>query len=134
MYDIDTIDTQEHSVTATVCENARLFGATPERGEFDCGVDRLAPELRDAFEQMRDDAAEHYRAETGGVWRPCCGSHTSQTGHLTSAAIDARDFLRARARSSPSRAARKCATPAPSSASSTRPARTPCRSAKPRGH
>ena len=145
MYDIDRIDTQEHSVTATVCENARLFGATPEPGEFDprdvwdrdhaldavgeafrilttgvtpdgvqladerepllwgfvnCldaqvrrldrGVDRLAPELRDlqraqdgsevksrelelvtdraqslgerrdAFEQMRDAAAEHY--------------------------------------------------------------------------
>ena len=181
MYDIDRIDTHEHSVTATVCENARLFGATPEPGEFDprevwdrddaldavgeafrilttgvtpdgfqladerepllwgfvnCldaqvrrldrGVDRLAPELRDlqraqdgsevksrelelvtdraqslgerrdAFEQMRDDAAEHYRAETGGVWRPRRGSHTSQTGHLTSAAIDARDFLRAR--------------------------------------
>ena len=181
MYDIDRIDTQEHSVTATVCENARLFGATPEPGEFDprdvwdrdhaldvvgeafrilstgvapdgvqladerepllwgfvnCldaqvrrldrGVDRLAPELRDlqraqdgsevksrelelltdraqslgerrdAFEQMRDAAAEHYRAETGGVWRPRRGSHTSQTGHLTSAAIDARDFLRAK--------------------------------------
>ena len=181
MYDIDRIDSQEHSVTATVCENARLFGATPERGEFDprevwdrdhaidavgeavrilatgvapdgfqladerepllwgfvnCldaqvrrldrGVDRLAPELRDlqraqdgsevksrelelvtdraqslgehrdAFEQMRDAAAEHYRAETGNLWRPRRGSHTSQTGHLTSAAIDARDFLRAR--------------------------------------
>ena len=181
MYDIDRIDTREHSVTATVCENARLFGATPERGEFDprevwdrdhaldavgeafrilatgvapdgvqladerepllwgfvnCldaqvrrldrSVDRLAPELRDlqaaqdgtevksrelelltdrtrnlgdrrdAFEQIRDAAAEHYRAETGGVWRPRRGSHASQTGHLTSAAIDARDFLRAR--------------------------------------
>ena len=181
MYDIDRIDTQEHSVTATVCENARLFGATPERGEFDPrevwdrdhaldavgeavrilatgvapdgvqladerepllwgfvnsldaqvrrldrSVDRLAPELRDlqraqdgsevksrelelltdraqnlgerrdAFEQMRDAAAGHYRAETGQVWRPRRGSHTSQTGHLTSAAIDARDFLRAR--------------------------------------
>ncbi len=35
MYDIDRIDTHEHSVTATVCENARLFGAAPEPGEFD---------------------------------------------------------------------------------------------------
>ena len=35
MYDIDRIDSREHPVTATVCENARLFGATPERGEFD---------------------------------------------------------------------------------------------------
>ena len=51
---------------------------------------------RDAFEQMRDAAAEHYRGETGDVWRPRHGSHVSQTGHLTSAAIDARDFLRAR--------------------------------------
>ena len=51
---------------------------------------------RDAFEKMRDVAAEAYRAETGDVWRPRHGSHTSQTGQLTSAAIDARDFRRAR--------------------------------------
>ena len=182
MYDIDSIDTRQHqSVTATVCENAQLFGATPERDEFDPrdvwdrddaldavgeafrilaegagpdgtqladeresmlwgfvnmldaqvrrldrSVDRLAPEIRDlqraqdgteinareleltthraqnfgdrrdAFEQMRDAAATAYRAETGDTWRPRRGSHTSQTGHLTSAAIDARDFMRAR--------------------------------------
>ena len=30
------------------------------------------------------------------TWRPRHGSHTSQTGQLTSAAIDARDFRRAR--------------------------------------
>ena len=181
MYDSDTIETQNESVTATICEQAQLFGATPERGEYDprdvwdrddaieavgeafrilaegigpvgtqladeresllwgfvnClhaqvrrldrSVDRLAPELRDlqkaqdgteinarelelvthraqnlgdrrdAFEQMRDAAATAYRAETGDTWRPRHGSHTSQTGHLTSAAIDARDFLRAR--------------------------------------
>ncbi len=182
MFDIDTIDTQQHqSVTATICENARLYGATPERGEFDprevwdadeatdavreafrilaegvapdgfqladeresllwgfvnCldaqvrrldrSVDRLSPELRDlqsaqdgtevksrelelvtdraqnlgdrrdAFEHLRDLAADAYRAETGDVWRPRHGSNVSQTGKLTSAAIDARDFLRAR--------------------------------------
>ncbi len=181
MYDIENIDTEAHSATATICENAALFGATPERGEFDPrdifdrdeataalseafrivaegvapdgfqladeresllwgfvntldaqvrrldrGVDKLSPELRDlqaaqdgtevkarelemvthraqnlgdrrdAFEQLRDTAAEHYRAETGDVWRPRHGSHVSQTGKLTSAAIDARDFLRAR--------------------------------------
>ncbi len=181
MYDIDRIDTQAQSVTATVCENAQLFGAAPERDEFDPrdvwdrddaldalseafrimaegiapdgtqladeresmlwgfvnmldaqvrrldrSVDRLAPEIRDlqraqdgteinareleltthraqnfgdrrdAFEQMRDAAATAYRAETGDTWRPRRGSHTSQTGHLTSAAIDARDFMRAR--------------------------------------
>ena len=182
MYDIDSIDTHTaQSPTAIVCENAQLYGATPERDEFDprevwdaddaidavseafrvlaegvgpdgfqladeresllwgfvnCldaqvrrldrGVDRLAPQLRDlqraqdgteinarelelvtdrarnlgdrrdAFEQMRDAAADAYRIETGDVWRPRRGSHTSQTGKLTSAAIDARDFLRAR--------------------------------------
>ena len=47
---------------------------------------------RDAFEKMRDLAADAYRSETGDVWRPRHGSHTSQTGQLTSAAIDARDF------------------------------------------
>ena len=51
---------------------------------------------RDAFEKMRDLAADAYRRETGDVWRPRRGSHTSQTGQLTSAAIDARDFRRAR--------------------------------------
>ena len=93
---------------------------------LDRGVDRLAPELRDlqsaqdgtevksrelelvtdraqnlgdrrdAFETMRDAAADAYRAETGDTWRPRRGSNVSQTGNLTSAAIDARDFMRAR--------------------------------------
>ena len=51
---------------------------------------------RDAFEKMRDFAAEAYRVETGTFWRPRHGSHASQTRKLTSAAIDARDFRRAR--------------------------------------
>ena len=178
---IDTIEAQDRSVTATVCEHAQLFGATPERDEFDTrevwdaddatdavseafrilaegvapdgfqladeresllwgfvnmldaqtrrldrAADKLMPELRDlqraqdgteikslelemtthraqcltdrrdAFETLRDEAAERYRAETGGMWRPRRGSHASQTGKLTSAAIDARDYQRAR--------------------------------------
>ena len=52
---------------------------------------------RDAFETMRDAATDAYRVETGSMWRPRRGSHTSQTGKLTSAAIDARDFQRAHA-------------------------------------
>ena len=51
---------------------------------------------RDAFETIRDIAADAYRAATGEVWRPRHGSHVSRTGQLTSAAIDARDFIRAR--------------------------------------
>ncbi len=51
---------------------------------------------RDAFEKLRDTAADAYRVHTGDVWRPRHGSHASQTGQLTSAAIDGRDFRRAR--------------------------------------
>ena len=35
---------------------------------------------RDAFEKMRDTAAEAYRVHTGDVWRPRHGSHASRTG------------------------------------------------------
>ena len=178
---IDTSEHQDRSATAAICDSAALYGATPERGEFDSrevwdaddttgavlesfriltqgvtvdgtqladeresllwgyvnmldaqtrrldrAADKLTPELRDlqreqdgteikslelelitdrtrnltdrrdAFEQMRDTAADAYRVETGEVWRPRRGSHVSQTGRLTSAAIDARDFQRAR--------------------------------------
>ncbi|MDE0407715.1 MAG: DUF2493 domain-containing protein [Alphaproteobacteria bacterium] len=51
---------------------------------------------RDAFERLRDVAADAYRVYTGDVWRPRHGSHASRTGQLTSAAIDGRDFRRAR--------------------------------------
>ena len=93
---------------------------------LDRAVDRLAPEMRqleraqdgtevkaweleriterahnlgdrrDAFEKVRDFTADAYRVETGEQWRPRHGSHASHTGKLTSAAIDARDFIRAR--------------------------------------
>ena len=180
MNDIHTIEAQNNSFTAMVCEQAALFGATPGRDEFDSRVvwdenesssavikafhllaqaapdgtqladeranllwgfvntldaqtqrldraaDKLIPGIRelqreqdgseirsrelelttdraqnlsdrrDAFEQLRDTAAEAYRVETGEVWRPRRGSHVSQTGKLTSAMIDARDFQRAR--------------------------------------
>ena len=51
---------------------------------------------RDAFETLRDLAADGYQLETGETWRPRHGSHSSLNGALTSAAIDARDFVRAR--------------------------------------
>ena len=65
-------------------------GAVPGPGTRNLG------DRRDAFEKLRDTAADAYRAETGEVWRPRHGSHTSRSGRLTSAAIDARDFQRAR--------------------------------------
>ncbi|MCY4558649.1 MAG: DUF2493 domain-containing protein [Chloroflexi bacterium] len=178
---IVTNATPAASPTAAVCESMALYGAAPERGEFDSRevwdaddaidalgeairvivdgitvegtqladeresllwgfvnclhsqvtrldrtVDRITPEMkdlekaqdgtevkaheletltdrarnlgdrRDAFERLRDVAAEAYRVHTGDVWRPRHGSHSSRTGQLTSAAIDARDFRRAR--------------------------------------
>ena len=216
---IDNIEAHEHSATAAACEHAALYGATPERDEFDTrdiwdaddaidavheafrilaqgvgpdgtqlsderesllwgfvnmldsqtqrldrAADKLMPDLRDlqreqdgteiksrelelvtdrsqnltarrdAFETMRDAAADAYRSETGSMWRPRRGSHTSQTGKLTSAAIDARDYQRARKdrKTMPrtcrrerwwrSPAARTSRTRQPSSSASTRPA------------
>ena len=57
---------------------------------------RRLRDRRDAFETLRDYAADAYHVETGNLWRPRHGSHVSQTATLTSAAIDARDFTRAR--------------------------------------
>ena len=50
-----------------------------------------------AFEQMREIVASLYRDETGSSWKPVSGSRASHAKSLTSAVIDARDFLRARA-------------------------------------
>lgn len=49
-----------------------------------------------AFEQMREVAAALYLDETGSSWKPMTGSRPSHSAKLTSAVIDARDFLRAR--------------------------------------
>ena len=67
--------------------------------ELELKTDRLRNlnDRRDAFEQLRDHAAEHYAAQTDHLWRPRTGSHTSFSRKLTAAAIDARDYTRARA-------------------------------------
>ncbi|CAM5300172.1 MAG: hypothetical protein ACJAVZ_001794 [Afipia broomeae] len=54
-------------------------------------------ERRDAFEFMRDRAAEHYERHTGSSWRPRSGSMVNHR-NLTAAMIDSRDFLAARRR------------------------------------
>ncbi|ESZ67701.1 hypothetical protein X727_23900 [Mesorhizobium sp. L103C119B0] len=54
-------------------------------------------ERRDAFELMRDQAADHYDQYTGSAWRPRTGSIVNHH-HLTAAMIDSRDFLAARRR------------------------------------
>jgi hypothetical protein len=47
------------------------------------------------FEAMRDRLADEFAALTGSVWRPRSGSRKRRPG-LTSAVIDARDFMAAR--------------------------------------
>ena len=54
-------------------------------------------ERRDAFELMRDQAAEHFERHTNSSWRPRSGSMVNHR-NLTSAMIDSRDFLAARKR------------------------------------
>ncbi|GFE67106.1 DUF2493 domain-containing protein [Litoreibacter roseus] len=52
---------------------------------------------RDAYETMRDHAAEQFQAETGSVWLPRTGSRTSNKG-LTASVIDSRNFISAERR------------------------------------
>ena len=54
-------------------------------------------ERRNAFEFLRDHAAEHYAAHTGSAWRPRSGSMVNHRT-LTAAMIDSRDFLNAKRR------------------------------------
>src|SRR3954471_1737577 len=54
-------------------------------------------ERRNAFEFLRDHAAEHYAAHTGSAWRPRSGSMVNHRT-LTAAVIDSRDFLNAKRR------------------------------------
>lgn len=52
---------------------------------------------RDAFEFMRDTAADLFEAHTGSAWRPRTGSKINHA-NMTAAVIDSRDFLAARRR------------------------------------
>jgi len=54
-------------------------------------------ERRNAFEAMRDEAADLFETHTGSAWRPRAGSMVNRRT-LTAAMIDSRDFLAARRR------------------------------------
>lgn len=54
-------------------------------------------ESRNAFEAMRDLAADHYRVETGSAWLPRTGSKVSHRS-LTASVIASRDFISAKRR------------------------------------
>ena len=59
-FDIDTIETAAQSATAAACEHAALFGATPERDEFD------SREVWDA-DDATDAVSEAFRILAQGV-------------------------------------------------------------------
>ena len=59
-FDIDTSETAAQSATASVCEQARLFGAAPERDEFD------TREVWDA-DDATDAVSEAFRIIAQGV-------------------------------------------------------------------
>lgn len=52
-----------------------------------------------ALESLRETTARLYLDETGHSWRPAGGSRANHGAALTSAVVDGRDFLRARAES-----------------------------------
>ena len=54
-------------------------------------------ERRDAFEEIRDAAGDHYRAQTGSAWLPRTGSRVSHKA-LTASVIESRDFISAKRR------------------------------------
>lgn len=54
-------------------------------------------ERRDAFELMRDQAADLFERHAGSIWRPRSGSHVNHRT-LTAAMIDSREFIAARRR------------------------------------
>jgi len=56
---------------------------------------RTMIERRDAFELMRDQAGEHFKAQLGQAWQPRTGSRVNHKA-LTAAVIDSRDFIAAR--------------------------------------
>ena len=58
---------------------------------------RAAESAMLALEGFREVAARLYHDETGHSWRPATGSRANHGASLTSAVVDGRDFLRARA-------------------------------------
>jgi hypothetical protein len=73
-------------------DGGRAPGLDPGQAEGTTLIER-----RNAFETMRDGAAELFETHTGSAWRPRAGSMVNHRT-LTSAMIDSRDFLAARRR------------------------------------
>jgi hypothetical protein len=83
------------------CLIASADGSEVHASELEHHVERAhAAELAMlGLEAFREAAAVLYINETGTAWRPATGSRLNHAKTLTSAVIDGRDFLRARAQS-----------------------------------
>ena len=94
------------------CLLASAEGSEVHASELEGQIDRAraAETAQLGLEAFREAAALLYAHETGSSWRPAGGSRLNHSAHLTSAVIDGRDFLRARAESR-RRAAMPAGTP-----------------------
>ncbi|WP_434721284.1 DUF2493 domain-containing protein [Mesorhizobium sp. RIZ17] len=82
---------------AQKCLQGDQDGSEVKSVELECRIaqGQTLLERRDAFELMRDQAAEHFERHTASSWRPRSGSAVSHR-NLTAAMIDSRDFLAAK--------------------------------------
>jgi len=76
-------------------------GSEVHSSELERQIDRAraAEAAMVGLEALRETAAALYMNETGSSWRPAGGSRLNHSAALTSAVVDGRDFLRARAES-----------------------------------
>jgi hypothetical protein len=81
------------------CLIASADGSEVHTAELEKQVDRarVAEVAMLGLEAFREAAAALYMQETGSSWRPAGGSRLNHSRGLTSAVVDGRDFLRARA-------------------------------------
>ncbi len=80
MYDIDSHEAQ--SPTAMICKNAQLFGATPERGEFDphevWDRDEAITAVSEAFRILAEGAAPD-GSQLANEREHCCGDSSTRS-------------------------------------------------------
>jgi hypothetical protein len=83
------------------CLLASADGSEVHSAELERQVERAraAEAAMIGLEAFREAAARLYMNETGSSWRPATGSRPNHSAALTSAVVDGRDFLRARAES-----------------------------------
>jgi len=83
------------------CLLASADGSEVHSSELERQIDRAraAEAAMVGLEALRETAAALYMNETGSSWRPAGGSRLNHSAALTSAVVDGRDFLRARAES-----------------------------------